>query len=221
MIFISCSNQTLKFLFCSYLKCWLIIPLVLSIVTQQVLPGNSSPNVLHVINGTVIIFKTRGLQVTPQALPLHSHFLTNAASCVLNNFCLPFPYFNYLLSAPGPDKCKSPFSGFQLSCCFALVFILLSSCWRVPPKIQTKSRVFSANILQLLPSSCQMAFRLPCKLVLEQICFNCNINLVIYINFHSFSFTLCFSLTPTHVYFPGPTMGFQAIMLGLPWLLRW
>ena len=76
-----------------FFTCW---------ATREDQPGNSSPNMLHVINGTVIVFKTRGLQVTPQALPLHSHFLKNAASCVINNLCLPFPYFNYLLSAPGP-----------------------------------------------------------------------------------------------------------------------
>lgn len=111
------------FFFRSCLKCWLIIPLVLSIVIQQVQHGNSSPNMLYSINGTVIIFKTRSLQVTPQALPLHSHFLTNAASCVLNNFFLPSPYFNYLVSAPCPDKCRSRFSGFHLFCCFAVVFI--------------------------------------------------------------------------------------------------
>lgn len=111
------------FIFHSCLKCSLIIPLVLSTVIQQVQHGNSSPNTLYSINGTVIVFKTRSLQVTPQALPLHSHFLTNAASCVLNNFCLPSPYFNYLLSAPCPDKCRSRFSGFHLSCRFAVVFI--------------------------------------------------------------------------------------------------
>ena len=121
-----------------FFTCW---------ATREDQPGNSSPNMLHFINGTAIVFKTTGLQVTPQALPPHSHFLTNAASCVINNFCLPFPYFNYLLSAPGPDKCKSHFSGFHLSCHFALVFRLLRSCQSVPPKIQTKSCIFSASIL--------------------------------------------------------------------------
>lgn len=119
---------------------------------------NSSPNMLHVINGTVIIFKTRGLSSHSTGSSSHSHFLTNAASCVLNNFCLPFPYISIIYSQHLVQTNARALSGFQLSCCFLLVFILLSSCWgshlKYKPSHASSQPIFF-NCSLLLPDGIQ------------------------------------------------------------------